>query len=117
LAFIPTKPSGEDLKRYLERRSRGVDPEQVLAGQGPLAMRRKTVAPLMVCALISVECWVWLVIVPWFERAGIWKGTSFAARAHLAVGLVISIAAVAVIIAAAVMLFTEVDSRGIHRPD
>ncbi|MFL5449731.1 MAG: hypothetical protein ACJ8AY_00900 [Gemmatimonadales bacterium] len=80
-------------------------------------MRRKTIVPLMVCALISVEYWVWLVIVPWFERAGIWKGPGFGERAHLLVGLVISIAAVTVIIAAAVMLFTEVDSRGIHRPD
>ena len=80
-------------------------------------MRRTQTLGIMVCALISIESWVWLVIVPWFQRAGIWKETGHAEIADLAVGLIISSVAVTIIIAAAVMLFTEVDSRGIQRPD
>jgi len=89
----------------------------VLPGNGPLAMRRKQTLGIMVCALISIESWVWLVIVPWFKQAGIWTETGYGEIADLAVGLMISVAAITMIIAAAVMLFTEVDNRGIQRPD
>jgi hypothetical protein len=80
-------------------------------------MRRRAVLGLMVCAVISVEWWVWTLIVPWIKQAGVWQGSNYGAFADEAVGLLISVSAVTVIIAAAVMLFTEVDSRGIHRPD
>jgi hypothetical protein len=105
------------LRRYLERRSRGADSERALAEGRPLTMRRRTSLGLMACALVSVEFWMWVLIMPWLKRAGAWQGTNHAEVVPAAVGLVISIALLTVIIAAAVMLFTEVDSRGIHRPD
>jgi hypothetical protein len=71
----------------------------------------------MGCALISGEFWVWTLIVPSFKRAAVWQWPSSPVTAEVGVGLLISIALVTVIIAVAVMLFTEVDSRGIHRPD
>jgi hypothetical protein len=71
----------------------------------------------MLSALISLEFWVWTWIVPWFKRAEVWQGTSRGVPTEAAVGLLISIAGVTVVIAAAVQLFTEVDGRGIHRPD
>jgi hypothetical protein len=105
------------LKQYLERRSRGANPERAPGDGRPLAMRRKTSLALMACALVSVEFWVWTLIVPWLKRAGFGQGTNYAEIADAAVGLLISIALVTLILVAAVMLFTEVDSRGIHRPD
>ena len=116
MAFIPGG-HGDSLKRYLERRSRGADPERASVDGRPLTKRRKTALALMACALVSVEFWVWRLIVPWFKRAGVWQGTNNAVISDGVVGLLISIAAVTVVIAAAVQLFTEVDSRGIHRPD
>jgi hypothetical protein len=71
----------------------------------------------MGCALVSLEYWVWTLVVPWLKQARVWQGTSYAGVADAAVGLLISIAAVTVIIVVAVMLFTEVDERGIRRPD
>lgn len=100
---------------YLERRSCGADAEA--ADGRPLSPRRKSTLALMVCALVSLEYWVWTIVVPWLKQARLWHGTSYAGMAYPAVGLLISIAAVTVIIVVAVMLFTEVDDRGIHRPD
>jgi hypothetical protein len=116
VAYIPGS-HGDSLKQYLERRSRGADPERALVDGHPLVMRRKTSLGLMVCALVSVEFWVWTLIVPWLKQSGFGQRTNYAGIADAAVGLLISIALVTVILAAAVMLFTEVDSRGIHRPD
>jgi hypothetical protein len=115
VAFIPGT-RGDNLKQYLERRSRGADPVSPSADGRPLTKRRKTALALMVCALISAEFWVWTLIVPWLKRAGFGEGTNYAKIADVAVGLLISIVAVTVVIAAAVQLFTDVDSRGIHRP-
>jgi hypothetical protein len=105
------------LKRYLERRSCGADGESAVVNGRPLTTRRKTTVALMGCALVSLEYWVWTLVVPWLKQARVWEGTSYATIAHAGVGVLISIAAVTVIIVAAVMLFTEVDDRGIHRPD
>jgi hypothetical protein len=116
VAFIPGT-RGDNLKQYLERRSRGADPESATAAGRPLTMRRRTTLALMGCALISVEFWVWTMIVPAFRRAAVWPWPSSPVSGDMAVGLLMSIALVTVIIAAAVMLFTDVDSRGIHRPD
>jgi hypothetical protein len=116
VAFIPGT-HGDSLKQYLERRSRGADPERAPVDGRPLAMRRKTSLALMAGSLVGVEFWVWTLIVPWLKRAGFGQGANFTEIADAAVGLLISIALVTVIVAAAVMLFTEVDGRGIHRPD
>jgi hypothetical protein len=116
MAYIPRNDRGDSLRRYLERRSCGADPEQAPGGR-PLTTRRKTTLALMGCALVSLEYWVWTLVVPWLKQARVWQGTGYAAMADAGVGLLISIAAVTVIIVAAVMLFTEVDDRGIHRPD
>jgi hypothetical protein len=105
------------LKQYLERRSRGADPERETAAGRPLTMRRRTTLALMGCALISVEFWVWTLIVPAFKRAAVWPWPSSPVTGEVAVALLMSVGLVTVIIAAAAMLFTEVDSRGIHRPD
>jgi hypothetical protein len=116
VAFIPGT-RGDNLKQYLERRSRGADPASQSADGRPLTKRRNTTLALMVCALISVEFWVWTLIVPALKRGGFGQGTHYAEIADVGVGLLISIAAVTAVIAAAVQLFTDVDSKGIHRPD
>jgi hypothetical protein len=116
VAIIPGN-RGDSLKQYLERGSRGAGPQILPADGCPLPMRRRTSVGLMVGALISVEYWVWTLIVPWVKRAGIWQWANYAELADTAVGVVISVALVTFIIAAAVKVFTEVDSRGIHRPD
>jgi hypothetical protein len=116
MAFIPGT-RGDNLKQYLERRHRATGPEVVSGDGRPLSKRRKTTLLVMVSALISLESWVWTLIVPWIKRAGVWQGTSHGVLTGAAVGLLISIAGVTVVIAAAVQLFTEVDSRGIHWPD
>jgi hypothetical protein len=116
VTFVPGT-RGDNLKQYLERRSRGADPANASADGRPLAMRRRTVLAVMGCAWISAEWWVWTLIVPSFRRAAVWPWPSSPVTADVAVGFLMSIGLVTVIIAVAVMLFTEVDSRGIHRPD
>jgi hypothetical protein len=116
MAFIPGT-RGDNLGQYLERRSPGAVPERRTVDGRPLTMRRRTILALMGGALISVEFWVWTLIVPAFRRAADWQWPSSPVTPDVAVGLLMSVALVTVIIAAAVMLFTEVDDRGIHRPD
>jgi hypothetical protein len=105
------------LKQYLERRSPDADSEHWAVDGRPLTMRRRTTLALMMGALISGEFWVWTLIVPAFRQAADWQWPGSPVTPDVAVGLLMSVALVTVIIAAAVMLFTEVDSRGIHRPD
>ena len=116
VAYIPGT-RGDNLKQYLERRSRGADSGSRAVDGRPLIMRRGTTLALMGGALISGEFWVWTLIVPAFRRAAVWQWPGSPVTPEVAVGLLMSIALVTVIIAAAVMLFTEVDGRGIHRPD
>ena len=116
MALIPGT-RGDNLRQYLGRRPRGADSERGAVHGRPLTMRRRTALALMGGALISGEFWVWTWIVPAFRRAAGWQWPGSPVTPDVAVGLLMSIALVTVIIAAAVMLFTEVDSRGIHRPD
>ena len=116
MAYIPRNDRGDSLRRYLERRSCSAEAEQAVDGR-PLTPRRRTTLALMGCALVSLEYWVWTLVMPWLKQAGVWQGISYPELAGTAVGLLISIGAVTVIIVVAVMLFTEVDDRGIHRPD
>jgi hypothetical protein len=117
--MIPIRGSdpGEQLKRYLQRRSGATDPEKLALDGRPLGMRRKTVLAVIGGALVSAECWIWMLIVPWASRASLGQGTFFGLTVEAAVGLFISIATVAVVLTVAVQLYTEVDTRGIRRPD
>ena len=106
--------SREALQRYLARYSAASEPASVQGG--PLPMHRRRTLLLMVLAMVGVEWWVWTLIGPWFGQT-VGQGKAYGLTPSIGMGFLISVLALTVIIAVAVQLFTDVDSRGIHRPD
>ena len=104
------------MKQYLDRRSQAADPAHALADGRPLAKRRTSTLLVMASALISAEYWVWIVLVPWSKGVA-WQVMNHRLSSGAAFGFLLSVLAVTAILATAVQLFTEVDGRGIHRPD
>jgi alkylation response protein AidB-like acyl-CoA dehydrogenase len=115
VAFIPGT-RGDGLKEYLDRRSRSAEPADAVDDRGPLAKRKKFAVAVMLSALISAEYWVWMVLVPGSKGAA-WHGVGHRLLSGATFGFLLSVLAVTAILATAVQLFTEVDIRGIHRPD
>jgi hypothetical protein len=106
VAFIPGT-RGDDLKQYLDRRSRGAEPADALDDRRPLAKRKTVTLAVMLSALISAEYWVWIVLVPWSREAA-WQGMSYRMLSGAAFGFLLSTLAVTLVLAAGVQLFTDV---------
>jgi len=111
---MPPNPR-DALQRYLARYP-GAGAEPASVQTGPLPMHRGRTVVLMMLGLLGVEWWVWTLIGPWFRHT-VGQGRAFGVDPAAGLGFLLSILALTVIIAVAVQLFTDLDHRGIHRPD
>jgi hypothetical protein len=98
-----------------EQYSRGADPEMALIDGGALTMWRKSTLALMGFVLVYGGSRAWTLIGPWFSRVA-WYDNNYRVICDAAVGVMLSVGALAVMAMAVAQLFTDVDSRGIHRP-